>query len=293
MSGDEETLSCEAFGEFLLSQGVRSSVVTAVVDNRINSELFVGLEEEDLKEVAPAVGDRIKLRKILNEARKNSAQALSSTLDASSSSADVTTNLTIQTAAQILSNTLDESTSSSTAGVSTESSPIPTASPSPYSAVPVSTSNWHLNFTIPELGTFSDAVKDAVRTGVTTFKARKEIIQVLWTYITAYTFYPKPEQYTTVCTKLLQKYPKLCDKVDPDCNYGSWKLALRNSFKNFRKGCKRGLDKGEHSIESVAKCSRVENEEEVSNEEYDEAVQQLEEEYKKKFQKGGSRIQVK
>ena len=74
MSGDEETLSCEAFGEFLLSQGVRSSVVTAVVDNRINSELFVGLEEEDLKEVAPAVGDRIKLRKILNEARKNSVR---------------------------------------------------------------------------------------------------------------------------------------------------------------------------------------------------------------------------
>ncbi|XP_065893226.1 uncharacterized protein [Dysidea avara] len=199
MSGDEEeTLSCEAFGEFLLSQGVRSSVVTAVVDNRINSELFVGLEEEDLKEVAPAVGDRIKLRKILNEARKNSAQALSSTLDASSSSADVTTNLTIQTEAQILSNTLDESTSSSCAGVSTESSPIPIASPSPYSAVPVSTSNWHLNFTIPQLRTFSDAVKDAVRTGVTTFKARKEIIQVLRMYITAYTFYPKPEQYTTV-----------------------------------------------------------------------------------------------
>ena len=47
------------------------------------------------------------------------------------------------------------------------------------------------------------------------------------------------------------------------------------------------MDKGEHSIESVAKCSRVENEEEVSSEEYDEAVQQLEEEYKKKVSKRG------
>jgi len=70
MSGEEaETLNCEVFGEFLLSQGIRSSVVTAVVDNHIDSELFLGLEEEDLKEITPAVGDRIQLRKIL-KARK-------------------------------------------------------------------------------------------------------------------------------------------------------------------------------------------------------------------------------
>ena len=45
-----EGLNCETFGEFLLAKGIHSSVVTEVVDNRIDDELFVGLEEEDLKD---------------------------------------------------------------------------------------------------------------------------------------------------------------------------------------------------------------------------------------------------
>ena len=71
--------------------------------------------------------------------------------------------------------------------------------------------DWHLEFNIPELSTFSDHVKEAVRTGVVTARARREIVQVLRTYVTAHTLYPKSEQYNTVCSKLIQKYPKLED----------------------------------------------------------------------------------
>ena len=71
--------------------------------------------------------------------------------------------------------------------------------------------DWHLQFSIPELSTFSDHVKEAISSGLTTYRARREIIQVLRTYITAHTLFPKSEAYNAVCQKLVQKYPKLED----------------------------------------------------------------------------------
>ena len=75
----------------------------------------------------------------------------------------------------------------------------------------VSDPQWHLSFKIPELQTFSTFVRDAVRTGVVSARARREIVQVLRTYVTAHTITPTSEQYTTVCRRLVAKYPKLED----------------------------------------------------------------------------------
>lgn len=74
-----------------------------------------------------------------------------------------------------------------------------------------SASEWHIQFTIPELNSFSQHVKDAVSTGVVTARARREIVQVLRTYMTAYTVFPTSEHYTTICRKLIEKYPRLMD----------------------------------------------------------------------------------
>jgi len=84
-----------------------------------------------------------------------------------------------------------------------------------------SSSNWHDSFSIPDLNCFSPHVRDAVNNGIITDKAKREIHQVLRTYITAYMLYPTSEQYTTVCKKLVQKYPVLCDDAVPDgsCKY--------------------------------------------------------------------------
>ena len=68
-----------------------------------------------------------------------------------------------------------------------------------------------MEFLIPELNTFSHHVQNAVTTGIITGKARREIIQVLRTYMTAHTIYLTSEQYKTVCSKLISKYPKLKD----------------------------------------------------------------------------------
>ena len=43
-------------------------LIQSIVANRIDSGLFINLSESDLKEMAPVIGDKICLRKILKEA---------------------------------------------------------------------------------------------------------------------------------------------------------------------------------------------------------------------------------
>ena len=74
-----------------------------------------------------------------------------------------------------------------------------------------SSSDWHIWFTIPDLQSFSQHVKDAVKTGVITAQARREINQVLRTYMMSHTIRPTSQQYNTVCKKLITKFPKLMD----------------------------------------------------------------------------------
>lgn len=89
-------------------------------------------------------------------------------------------------------------------------------------------SEWHVRFSISDLSSFSHHVKEAVTTGVITARARKEINQVLRTYITAYTIRPSSEQYTTVCKKLIEKYPSLKDTKEKT------KYVSINNFSFYR-----------------------------------------------------------
>ena len=54
----------EDFARFLTSEGVQDDVVSNVIANHVTSVLLVELCDEDLKELAPAVGDRMALRKV-------------------------------------------------------------------------------------------------------------------------------------------------------------------------------------------------------------------------------------
>ena len=65
----------EGFAEYLSAKGLHEDVISSVVTNRVTAEIFVSLTEGDLKELAPAVGDRLCLRKTLEEARKVTALA--------------------------------------------------------------------------------------------------------------------------------------------------------------------------------------------------------------------------
>ena len=78
-------------------------------------------------------------------------------------------------------------------------------------------SEWHVEFEIPDFHTFSSNIKEAIDTGVITGITRREVIQVLRTYILSHTTTPNSEQYNTVCRKLVTKYPKLRDEAE--CYY--------------------------------------------------------------------------
>ena len=52
------------FARVLTSEGVHEDVVSNIIANRVTSSLFVELSDEDLKELVPAVGDRMTLRKV-------------------------------------------------------------------------------------------------------------------------------------------------------------------------------------------------------------------------------------
>lgn len=89
---------------------------------------------------------------------------------------------------------------------------------------------WHVSFIIPELDVFSAHVLQAINTCVVTASARREIVQVLRTYVLAHTCNPKSEHYNTVCRKLVDKYPKLQD-TEGDSRYVS--KANKTTYYNY------------------------------------------------------------
>ena len=185
--------SADCLAEYLTAEGIHEDVVAKIIDNRISCALFLDLGEEDLKDLATMIGDRIALRNVLGKARK------------------VHNNYYVFHYF-ILLQCKDQ-----------PERPEPLQQPCvPRSqATSTSCSRWHHSFSIPDLHSFSPFVKDAIDNGIVTGRAKREIIQVLRTYITAFTMYPAPEQYTTVCRKLVEKYPLLSDDTDEQCNFVS------------------------------------------------------------------------
>ena len=56
--------SVEELCEFLRDNHVSSDVSDRVKSNQINGELFLELSSDELKEIAPVLGDRVALRKL-------------------------------------------------------------------------------------------------------------------------------------------------------------------------------------------------------------------------------------
>ena len=61
---------------------------------------------------------------------------------------------------------------------------------------------------------FSAETTTAMKTGILKRRHRDEIINSLSTLMLVHTSHPTPDDYTTVCRRLVEKYPNLKDKVD-------------------------------------------------------------------------------
>lgn len=161
--------------------------------------------------------------------------------------------------------------------------------------------NWVFSFEIPDRHTFSGSVQKALDTGVVCSKARRDIIQILRTLVLQFTRYPKPDEYNTVSMKLVEKYPTLHDG-DSENGYvskgyvrgildlyhyylqGSWKLSLRNSFKNYRRDRVDDDDDTTSTPPSKRKRSTVVIDviDDITDEDYEDALLKLQEEQKKR-----------
>lgn len=62
-----EKFNCVDFSEFLIREGFHEDVVCAFSSNRICGQTFLLLNEGDLQELLPVIGDRVRIRKLLNE----------------------------------------------------------------------------------------------------------------------------------------------------------------------------------------------------------------------------------
>lgn len=62
-----DIMEWEEFGDYLLALGLHEDVVSNIVGNRIDGQLFISLSESEIKKLAPESGDRIRLRNILDE----------------------------------------------------------------------------------------------------------------------------------------------------------------------------------------------------------------------------------
>lgn len=63
-------ITCEDFAAYLGDNNLHEDVISNIIYNQVTSSIFLDLTENDLKELAPAVGDRVALRKILDQAQK-------------------------------------------------------------------------------------------------------------------------------------------------------------------------------------------------------------------------------
>lgn len=63
-------MNCTEFNEFLVKKGFHEDVVSSFYNNRICGATFSDLTEEDLKELLPVIGDRARVRRLLQEVKE-------------------------------------------------------------------------------------------------------------------------------------------------------------------------------------------------------------------------------
>lgn len=71
-----KNLSIEELCEYLKNQNFQSEVIESVGRNRISGSSFLELTPEHLKELFPAIGDRMSVSKLLNKTKEAKGPSL-------------------------------------------------------------------------------------------------------------------------------------------------------------------------------------------------------------------------
>ncbi|XP_070382627.1 uncharacterized protein [Dermacentor albipictus] len=90
----------------------------------------------------------------------------------------------------------------------------------------------YLDFKLPSFGPYEEVLQRKEPVGG---PVRRAIINRLFQACFEIVWYPSKELYCTAVEQLIQKYPHLRDNVKKGSGMESWKVALKNKFKNNRK----------------------------------------------------------
>ena len=63
-------MTVSEFNDFLMKEGFHEDVVSSFSDNRICGTSFCDLTEDDLKELLPVIGDRARVRRLLQDVKE-------------------------------------------------------------------------------------------------------------------------------------------------------------------------------------------------------------------------------
>lgn len=64
-------MTCNDFTDFLMKEGFHEDIISrSFSSNRICGASFCSLTEEDLKELLPVIGDRARVRKLLQDVKE-------------------------------------------------------------------------------------------------------------------------------------------------------------------------------------------------------------------------------
>ncbi len=69
-----EGLSCTELANFMLDNGISESVIDNFVTNEVTGECCIQLTEMEMKELAPKIGDRVKLRQLITKHKEVNKQ---------------------------------------------------------------------------------------------------------------------------------------------------------------------------------------------------------------------------
>ena len=64
---DFSTFTAEEMAQFLANHGVSETVKDNIVSNKVSGSVFMKLTEDDIRELAPTIGQRVILRDIRNK----------------------------------------------------------------------------------------------------------------------------------------------------------------------------------------------------------------------------------
>ena len=78
MASDVQMLSVQDLSDLVLESGITVEVADNILEHCINGEMFLSMTEEEIKEVAPKISDRISLKKLQRKDKPVSSTKVSS-----------------------------------------------------------------------------------------------------------------------------------------------------------------------------------------------------------------------